>query len=107
MNPVLLLRAAVFGTEGDDFIEHKKRAVLVGPFAHRADKLRRRRLQAHAMRQQVEQHACQIAAVLIQQGDRSIDIVEWDNHYIVHRRLRLPMHQCHAIGVINTSPVGR
>ena len=59
------------------------------------------------MRQQVEQHACQIAAVLIQQGDRSIDIVEWDNHYIVHRRLRLPMHQCHAIGVINTSPVGR
>ena len=39
MNTVALLRAAVVRAKGNDFIKHKKRAVLGGPLAHGVDKL--------------------------------------------------------------------
>ena len=71
--------AAVFGS----LVENEQRVVGLGPLPQSGHELRFRRVQADPVRQQVEQHASELALALVENRQRSFAVVERDDHHLV------------------------
>ena len=104
LDAILHLQTAIGGAKRDDLIEQQQRAVLMGPRSYRLQEIRLDRIEPHAMRHQVEQHASDVVCIGIQNGQRPFDVVERQNQHIAERRIRRAVRQRHAVGLIDVAP---